>query len=197
MSIQIHTVTKTGQITQNLETLDFLKRRVWLVGEVSGESAREVIMQLDYLASLSNEPITLYINSGGGEVAAGFAVVDAMEACPCPVHTVAMGLAASAAALIFAAGDKRSIMAQAEIILHQPWSSLCQASASDFERVTGHITQIKKRCVSLLSRTTGRPSLLVERDLAEEVFLTADGAVNYGIADEILMKKEKKHENDL
>ena len=63
--------------------------------------------------------------------------------------------------------------------------------------MTGHIGQIKKRCVSLLVRKTGRPSLLVERDLAEEIFLTADGAVQYGIADEILMKKEKNNENDL
>ncbi len=186
MSIQITCIDKTGKSTSNLESIDFLSRRIWLVGTVDGESAKEVIVQLEYLSSLSHEPITLYINSGGGEVSSGFAIIDALERCPCPVHTVATGMAASTAALIFACGQKRLITPTAEIMIHQPWSSLCDASASDFERVARHIGQIKGRCCKLLSRRTGRPSILVERDMAEDFYLTAEGAVNYGIADEIL-----------
>ena len=196
MSIQIQSVSKTGQHTQNLETIDHLGRRVWLTGEVNEDSAKEVIVKLEHLASLSHEPIRLYINSGGGEAASGFAVIDAMRRCPCPVHTVATGLAASIAALIFAAGDRRLITPMAEVMLHQPWSSLCDASASDFERVAAHINQTKNRCTALISQCTGRSVALVEQDISQDFFLTADGAVNYGIADEIL-KGDKYDENDL
>lgn len=165
-------------------------RIVMLHDVVDDDSAQIVITQLLYLDSISNEPIMFYINSPGGLCTAGLAILDTMKVIKSPVHTIAMGEAASMGAVLLAAGDKRAALPNAEVMIHQPLGG-AYGQATDVLIHTEQILKTKERLIKILSDN----SLLTYEEMYElcerDCFLTAEEALELGLIDSIVQYAEK------
>jgi ATP-dependent Clp protease protease subunit len=134
--------------------------------------------------------IQLYINSPGGVVSAGLAVLDTMNHIKPDVATVCVGMAASAAGVILAAGTKgkRFVLPNAEVMIHQPWGG-AQGQATDIEITAKHIVATRERLNKILAKATGQSLAKIEKDVERDYFMSAEEAKKYGIVDEILPHK--------
>ena len=149
------------------------------------------IQYLDYLDD--KKPITLQINSPGGEVTAGLAIIDTIRHAKCPVRTVVCGLAASMAAVIAACGTKgmRYITPNSEEMIHQPLGGMPMSQATDFEIHNRHIQLTKQRLIAILARACGRTVDEIGRDTERDCYLNAEEAVEYGLVDEIIASRKE------
>jgi ATP-dependent Clp protease protease subunit len=166
---------------------DLLKqRRIMLFGTVSAESAQAVCSQALYLGSYNREPVTLYINSPGGSVSDGLAMLDCLHGACSEVWTVATGRAASMGAVLLAAGTpgRRYVSPNATIMLHQV-AGLCGGSAPDIHRQHTELQRVNDHMVNLLARYTGKDPEQVKRDIDRDLYLTPEQAIEYGIADHV------------
>jgi ATP-dependent Clp protease protease subunit len=138
----------------------------------------------------SKRDIKLYINSPGGSVTAGLAVYDTMQYLKCPVSTICIGLTASMAAVLLAAGSKgkRFALPNAEILLHQVAGG-AQGQAADIEITAKQIVKMKEKLNNILSLHTGQPLEKVEKDTDRDFYLTAEEAKQYGLIDEVIGAK--------
>ena len=164
------------------------ERIIFLAGPVTDANANLVIAQMLYLASKdSKKDIKLYINSPGGSVTAGLAIYDTMQFLKCPVSTICIGLTASMAAVILAAGTKgkRFSLPNAEILLHQVAGG-AQGQATDIEITAKQILKMKGKLNEILSFHTGQSLKKVETDTDRDFYLTADEAKAYGLIDEVI-----------
>lgn len=163
------------------------ERKIYLDTEINAATASQIIAQLEYLDKQSTADIWLYINSPGGSVSAGLAIVDAMNRCKSDIATVCTGVAASMASVISSCGTKgkRYITPYAEIMIHQPLGGI-SGQASDIERAATHITNTKAVLMKLLSETTGQTTEKVTADCDRDSYMNAEEAIGYGIADKIL-----------
>jgi ATP-dependent Clp protease protease subunit len=164
------------------------ERIIFLAGPVSDMNANLVIAQMLYLASKdSKRDIKLYINSPGGSVTAGLAIYDTMQYLKCPVSTICIGLTASMAAVILAAGTKgkRFSLPNAEILLHQVAGGM-QGQAADIEITAKQIMHMKEKLNKILSLHTGQPLAKMEKDTDRDFYLTAEEAKKYGLIDEVI-----------
>jgi ATP-dependent Clp protease protease subunit len=134
--------------------------------------------------------IQLYINSPGGSVTAGLAILDTMNFIKPDVATVCVGIAASAAAVILAAGQKgkRFALPNAEVMIHQPWGG-AQGQATDIEITAKHIIATRERLNKILSKATGQPLEKIEKDVDRDYFMMAEDAKKYGLIDDIFTSK--------
>ena len=158
-------------------------REIWLVGDVNSESATEVILQLRHL-DRTNGDIKLFINSPGGSVSDGFAIVDAIKNCKNDVCTICTGRAASMGAFILSCGskNKRYVTPLSEVLIHQPLGG-AQGQASDIELVANHILKTKKKISKILADNTGKSIEEITRDCDRDYYMDAEEAIKYGIAD--------------
>lgn len=163
------------------------ERKIYLDTEINARTASEIIAQLEYLDKKSSDDIWMYINSPGGSVSAGLAIVDAMNRCRSDIATVCTGCAASMASVISSCGTrgKRYVTPYAEIMIHQPLGGI-SGQASDIERAASHITNTKAVLMNLLSENTGQTRERVTADCDRDSYMTSEEAVKYGIADKIL-----------
>jgi len=164
------------------------ERIIFLAGPVTDMNANLVIAQMLYLASKdSKRDIKLYINSPGGSVTAGLAIYDTMQYLKCPVSTICIGLTASMAAVILAAGTKgkRFSLPNAEILLHQVAGGM-QGQAADIEITAKQILHMKAKLNKIISSHTGQPIAKVETDTDRDFYLTAEEAKKYGLIDEVI-----------
>ena len=164
------------------------ERIVFLAGPVTDLNANIVIAQMLYLVSKDpKRDIKLYINSPGGSVTAGLAIYDTMQYIRCPVSTICIGLTASMAAILLAAGakGKRFALPNAEILLHQV-SSGFQGQATDIDITAKQIVKIKARMNQILANHTGQPLERVEKDTERDFYMTSEEAKNYGLIDEVM-----------
>src|SRR3989339_137069 len=164
------------------------ERIIFLAGPVTDMNANVVIAQMLYLASKdSKKDIKLYINSPGGSVTAGLAIYDTMQFLKCPVSTICIGLTASMAAVILAAGTKgkRFSLPNAEILLHQVAGG-AQGQAADIEITAKQILHMKEKLNKILSLHTGQPLTKVVTDTDRDFYLTAEEAKEYGLIDEVI-----------
>ena len=164
------------------------ERIVFLAGPVTDLNANVVIAQMLYLVSKDpKRDIKLYINSPGGSVTAGLAIYDTMQYIKCPVSTICIGLTASMAAIILAAGTKgkRFALPNAEILLHQVMGG-AQGQASEIEITARQIIKIKASINQILSKHTGQPIDRVEKDSDRDFYMTAEEAKQYGLIDEVI-----------
>ncbi|MBU6321522.1 MAG: ATP-dependent Clp endopeptidase proteolytic subunit ClpP [Patescibacteria group bacterium] len=162
-------------------------RIVFLGGAIDDDVANLVIAQLLFLeAEDPGKPISLYINSPGGSVTAGLAIVDTLNHVKPAVSTVCVGIAASAAAVILACGEKgkRYALPNAEVMIHQPWGG-AQGQATDIEITAKHIVATRERLNKILAKATGQPVEKVEKDVERDYFMTADEAKKYGLVDQV------------
>lgn len=163
-------------------------RIILLDGEVNDVSASLIVSQLLFLASEDeSKDIYMYINSPGGVISAGLAIYDTMNYIKCDVSTICMGHAASMGAFLLSGGakGKRSILPNAEVMIHQP-SGGSQGQATDIVIQAEHIVRTKQRLNNLLAKHTGKPFKNIVEDCERDYWMTAEEAVEYGIVDQIL-----------
>lgn len=169
-----------------------LKERViFLGGTIEDETANLIIAQLLFLeAENPKKDIYLYINSPGGSVTAGLAILDTMNHVKPPVATVCVGIAASAAAVLLANGQKgkRFALPNAEVMIHQPWGG-AQGQATDIEITAKHILATRDRLNKILAKATGQPLEKVQKDVDRDYFMTSDEAKKYGLVDQVYKVK--------
>ena len=175
-----------------------LKDRILFIsGEsIDDEVANLVIAQLLFLQSEDAEKdIEIFINSPGGSVTAGLAIIDTMRFLKCGVATYCVGQAASMAAVILAVGKKgkRFALPNSRIMLHQPWGG-AQGQASDVEIQAKEIVRLKKRLAEILADSTGKPLKTIERDLDRDFYLSASEGVSYGLIDKVVGLANKQEE---
>ncbi|MCX6763255.1 MAG: ATP-dependent Clp protease proteolytic subunit [Candidatus Moranbacteria bacterium] len=163
-------------------------RIIFLGGPIDDGVANSVIAQLLFLDSQnSKEDIKLYINSPGGQVTSALAVYDTMQYVKADVSTICIGTAASAAALLLAAGakGKRMILPNGEVLIHQVMGG-AQGQATDIDIHAKHIINIKKRLNEIMARHTRQPIAKVEKDAERDYFMGSEEAKKYGIVDKII-----------
>lgn len=167
------------------------ERIVFLSGGVDDDTANLVIAQLLFLeAEDPKKDIFLYINSPGGSVSAGLAIVDTMNHIKPSVATVVVGMAASMGSVILASGakGKRFALPNAEVMIHQPWGGV-QGQAADIEITARHILATRDRLNRMLAKASGQTLAKVEKDVDRDFFMTADEAKKYGLIDTVYKSK--------
>ncbi len=168
-------------------------RIVFLGGQVDDDAANLIIAQMLFLSNeASSSDIHFYINSPGGSITAGLAVYDTMRFLRCPVATYCVGQAASMSAMLFAGGEKgkRFILPNSRVLLHQPLlSGEMVAPATDLEIEAREILRLRNRLYRILSEHTGKDTVKIEKDCDRNLWLEAEEAVEYGLADSILHKE--------
>ncbi len=168
-------------------------RIIFLSEEVNNVTASLVVAQLLFLESEDpGKDIHLYINSPGGEVNSGFAIYDTMQYVKCDVSTICVGLAASMGAFLLAGGTKgkRFALPNAEIMIHQP-SGGARGQATEIEIAAKNILRTKQRLNEILAQNTGKPIDVVAQDTDRDHFMTAEEALEYGLIDQIVKKREE------
>lgn len=164
------------------------ERIIFITGAIEEYGANLVVAQLLFLESEDpKKDIFLYVNSPGGSVTAGLAIVDTMNHVKPDVATVCVGMAASMGSIILSSGakGKRFALPNAEVMIHQPWGGV-QGQASDIEITARHILATRERLNKILSKTSGKPLAQVEKDVDRDFFMTAEDAKKYGIVDVIM-----------
>lgn len=168
-------------------------RIVMLNGMVTNESASLVIAQMLFLESADGgKDLYFYINSPGGSVTDGFAVMDTMNYIKCDVSTISIGQSGSAASLLLAAGTKgkRFALPNSEILIHQPsLSGGLQGQATDIKIHSDWLDKTKEKLITIYSGLTGRPADKVRADMERDFYMTADQAKEYGLIDQILLPR--------
>ena len=165
-------------------------RIIFLQGVVDDNSANLIVAQMLFLQF--DDPkadIHLYINSPGGSVTATLAIYDTMQFLECPIATYCMGMAASGAAILLAAGSKgkRHILPHAKVMIHQPWGQ-AMGQASDVEIAMKEILKEKRRLNEILAQHTGRPIEQIEAETERDRYFSAQEAKEFGLVDEVLAK---------
>lgn len=170
-----------------------LKNRIILLsGEIDDNLANSVVAQLLYLDSISNDDISLYINSPGGSVTAGMAIYDTMNFVKSDVSTICLGMAASMAAFLLSSGEKkkRFILPNAEVMIHQPLGG-AQGQATEIKIAAEHILKLREKLNCILAKNTNQELKTIESDTERDNFMDSSEALKYGIVDKIIEKKKK------
>ena len=165
-------------------------RIVFLDGEIGDMSADLVVAQLLFLDGQDVEKdINLYINSPGGSVTAGLAIYDTIQHLRSSVQTICLGQAASMAALVLTAGTagKRMVLPSSRVLIHQPWGG-AQGQARDIGIQSREIVRLKKMTIDYFAKHTGKSAEQIAADMERDLYLSAQDAVEYGIADSILTR---------
>lgn len=167
-------------------------RIIFLSGTITDELANLVIAQMLFLEKEnSKEDIQLYIQSPGGSIYAGMALYDAMQYVKPDVVTIGMGMIASMASVLLAAGahGKRFVLPNTQVMIHQPWTPrLSNIKNSDLMIYAAQSTKERDRLQHILATHTGQKFSKIEADTEKDYYMSADEAVKYGIIDKILVK---------
>ena len=180
--------TPRGERTYDIYSRLLKERLIFLVGPLEDEGANLVVAQLLYLESENpDKDIHLYINSPGGWVSAGLAIYDTMQYVKPSVSTICVGIAASMAATLLAAGEKgkRLVLPNVEVMIHQVMGG-AEGQASDIEINARHILKVKQRLNDILAKHTGKSVSRVEKDTDRDYYMSAEEAKAYGIIDTIV-----------
>ncbi len=169
------------------------RREIWLTGEITSELADAVIAQILHLdAEKPGEKITLYIDSPGGSVTAGLAIYDVMQAVSSKIRTVCIGTAASMAAVLFAAGDRREILQHGEVMIHDPLvSGGISGSALAVQDKSDRLMAKRKVLCGILAQHAGKTIKQIYKVTAKDSWYGAEEAVVFGLADTVIDKLER------
>jgi ATP-dependent Clp protease, protease subunit len=186
--------TNRGERAFDIYSRLLAERIVFLGSPIDDSVANLIIAQLLHLEGEDMErPVNLYVNSPGGDMTALFAVYDAMEFMGPPVHTVCVGQACSAAAVLLAAGAEghRSVLPNARILIHQPHGG-AQGQSSDMEIAVREMVTMRDRMVDILTERTGQPRERIETDIDRDYILRGEEAVTYGLVDEVIAHRKPR-----
>jgi len=167
-------------------------RIILLFNEINDDLACTVISQLLYLEAVDpDKDITIYINSPGGSVSAGFGIYDTIKHLKCDVNTVCVGMAASMGAFLLAAGTKgkRSALENSQIMIHQVLGGV-EGQASDMEIEARHMLRIKDRLNTILAQNTGKDVAAVTQDTERNNWMFAEEAKAYGLIDTVITDRK-------
>jgi ATP-dependent Clp protease protease subunit len=190
MTINIPDILKKG-VTYSVYSELLFKREVFLMGEVTEETAHSIIAQLSYLDGVSNEPITLMINSPGGSVIDGLAIYDMMQYINSPVYTLCIGEACSMASLILTGGEKgfRKALPNSTVMVHQISQDDIGGKLTDIKIQTAELHRIEMVCNEIMALHTDHPIKKILRDSKEDFYMSAQQAVTYGLIDAVIARK--------
>ena len=194
MSLVPYVIEQTSRGERSYDIYSrLLKERIIFLGEeVNDTSASIIVAQLLFLeAEDPSKDIHLYINSPGGSVSAGFAIYDTMNYIKCDVSTICIGMAASMGAFLLSGGTKgkRFALPNSEIMIHQP-SGGARGQATEIQIAAENILKTKKKLNQMLADNTGKPYEVVAADTERDHWMSADEALDYGLIDGIITKKE-------
>ncbi|MBD7939139.1 ATP-dependent Clp protease proteolytic subunit [Cytobacillus sp. Sa5YUA1] len=170
-----------------------LRDRIIMIGEeINDHMANNIVAQILFLAAEDEKKdISLYINSPGGSTTAGFAILDTLDYVKCDIRTICTGMAASFGALLLLSGTKgkRFVLPHSEVMIHQPLGG-ARGQATDIEISARRILKLKDVTNQMIAEKTNQPLEKVKLDTERDYFMSAQEAVNYGIADAILTQSE-------
>ncbi len=187
-------IEKTGRGERSYDIYSRLlkDRIIFLGGQVSDAAANLIIAQMLFLSNEdSKSDIHFYINSPGGVITAGLAIYDTMQFLRCDVATYCIGQAASMGAVLLAGGaaKKRFVLTNGRVLLHQPHvMGVLEGQATDLDIEAREILRLRERIGYILARHTGQDIAKIEKDTDRNLWLSAEEAVTYGLADQILQK---------
>lgn len=187
-----------GERAYDIYSLLLRERIIMLGTPINDQIANLMVAQLLYLAREDpTKPIRLYINCPGGQVYSGMAIYDTIQQVECPVSTVAVGFTASFGTVLLTAGTKgmRYALPNATIHMHQPLGG-AQGQASDIAIQANEILRLRKSVNEILSHHTGQSIEKIEEDTDRDIFLTAEGAKEYGLVDEVLLTSPDGEEKE-
>ena len=180
--------TSGGERAYDIYSRLLKDRIVFVGGEIDDDMANAIVAQLLFLqAQDAEKEVSMYINSPGGSVTAGLAILDTMKMVKCPVATYCVGQAASMGAVLLASGEKgrRYALPHARIMVHQPWGG-AQGKASDIEITAREILRLKEMLNGILAEAAGKTLEAVTNDTDRDHFMSADEAKAWGIVDKVL-----------
>jgi len=188
-------IEQTGRAERAYDIYSRLLREriVFLVGPIGDDTANLVVAQLLFLeADNPDKDISLYINCPGGSVYAGMAILDTMRFIRPAVATICTGFAASMGAFLLAAGEKgkRYALPNARIMIHQP-SGGSQGTAADVEIQAKEVLYLRERLNRIMAENTGQDIARIARDTERDHFMSAGAAVDYGLVDAVLERRER------
>jgi ATP-dependent Clp protease protease subunit len=169
-------------------------RIIFIGGEIEDDMANLIIAQLLFLQNENADAdISIYVNSPGGVITSGMAIYDTMQFVGCNVATYCLGQAASMAAVLLAAGTKgkRYVLPNSRILIHQPLGG-ARGTATDISIQAEEILRMRSRLNEILAKHTGRSAQKIEDDIDRDRFMSAEEAVAYGLADQIIQSLPKK-----
>lgn len=188
--MQIQQKSSSGITLVPIESCFLSSRRLFIEGEIDTESAVDFLKNLLYLTEQDQEkPITVLINSPGGQVNAGLLIYDAIQACPAPIRLFCIGKAYSMACLLLACGKKgqRYILPSSETMLHEPHLyEGVGGSASSIKSISDSILAKKRKINGLLVKHTGRSEEEIEQVTRHDHYLSAKESLEFGLVDEIV-----------
>ncbi|GAP20984.1 ATP-dependent Clp protease proteolytic subunit [Leptolinea tardivitalis] len=182
-----------GERAYDIYSLLLKERIIFLGTPIDEQVANVIVAQLLYLSHEDpDKSIQMYINSPGGQIYAGLAILDTMKMVPNKISTVAVGVTASFGTVLLAAGTKgqRFALPHATIHMHQPLGG-AQGQASDVEIQAKEILRLRARLNEIMSEATGQTLETIERDTERDFYLDAQAAVDYGLVDQILKSPQK------
>lgn len=186
-SIEVESAHGTREVS--LSTRHLSNRMIFLTGEINSETANMFISEMIHLEQASNEPITIYINSPGGEVNAGLLIYDVIQNCKNEINIICMGLAASMAAIILAGGRKgrRYIFKHSKVMIHEPLlSNGVGGSATSIKNISESILETREICNGILAKHTEKTLQDINEATSFDNYMNADDAIKFGICDKIL-----------
>ncbi len=189
--------TARGERAYDIYSRLLKDRLIFIVGPVEDQMANLIVAQLLYLESENpNKDIHLYINSPGGVISAGLSIYDTMQFISCDVSTICTGQAASMAALLLTGGanGKRFALPHTRVMVHQP-SAGFQGQATDIRIHTEEVLEMKRRLNAIMALHTGQDIEQIEKDLERDNFMSAEAAVEYGLIDTVLAKRQSKSDD--
>ncbi len=166
-------------------------RIIFLSGEIDDTLSNTIVSELLYLDSINHEDISLYINSPGGSITSGMAIMDTMNFIKSDVKTICIGMAASMGAFLLSCGTrgKRMILPNAEVMIHQPLGG-ATGQATEIKIAAERILKLKEKLNKILSLNTNKDIKTIEKDTERDYFMNAIEALKYGIIDKIIEKKD-------
>ncbi len=185
--------TSRGERAYDIYSRLLKDRIIMLSGEINDQMANTIIAQLLFLdAQDSEKDIYLYINSPGGVITSGLAILDTMNLIKSDVQTIAIGMAASMASVLLACGTKgkRFALPNSEVLIHQPLGG-AQGQQTEIEIAAQQILKAREKLTKMLADASGQPLDKVRKDTERDHYLTADEAKEYGLIDDILTGNKK------
>ncbi|EGD26655.1 atp-dependent clp protease, protease subunit [Lactobacillus delbrueckii subsp. jakobsenii ZN7a-9 = DSM 26046] len=185
--------TARGERAYDIYSRLLKDRIIMLSGEVNDQMANSIIAQLLFLDAQDNtKDIYMYINSPGGVITSGMAIVDTMNFIKSPVSTIATGMAASMASIILAEGEKgkRFALPHATVLIHQPLGG-AQGQATEIQIAAEEILKTRKMINEILAKDSGQDIETIKRDTERDHYMTAQEAKDYGLIDDIMVNQNK------
>jgi ATP-dependent Clp protease protease subunit len=182
---------REGERAYDLYSRLLKDRIVFVSGPINDDLANIIIAQLLFLEKESeSEDIQMFINSPGGHIHSGLAIIDTMKYIKCDISTIAVGMAASMGSVILASGtkDKRFSLPNSKILIHQPLGGV-QGQASDIAIEAEEILKMRDTLNSILAKATGQKKSQIEKDVDRDKYFTAKEAKEYGLIDKVVSKR--------